>query len=365
MMLYKLISSLPKDEFNVTVVSLSQDGDLEDCMREAGSRVVTLGMSRRAPDPFALYRLWRIIKESSPHVVQTWLYHADLVGYLVARLAGVPAIAWNIRCSDMGDSYYRGLSGLVVRILAMLSPHPNAIIVNSVAGMTCHEARGYNSTHWRVIPNGFDLEKFCPDPLARVHLRRELGVPDDTILIGLVARFDPVKGHGTFLRAAEILSEPYPNCRFVLVGRGCDTGNFLLTSLISRSMQDRVMLLGHRNDIAHLTAALDIATCASTHEGFPNTVGEAMACGTACVVTNVGDSADIVADTGLTIPSDDPSAMADAWRKLVEGGTELRYQLGSAARRRVREYYGLSQVTETYAQLYRDLAAKPFPRTLS
>lgn len=363
MMLCKLLSALPKEEFSNTVVALKDGGELEARARDVAHSVETLGMRNAAPNPFAFLHLWWIMRATRPHVVQTWLYHADLMGYIVGRATGVPAIAWNIRCSDMGDSYYRGVSGLVVRILSLLSPRPDAIVVNSAAGREAHTARGYASSRWHVIPNGFDLELFHPDPLGQAVVKQEIGAPVDRPLIGLVARFDPVKGHRTFLEAADILAKSYPDCCFALVGRGCELENNELNALVPSHLRANVLLLGHRNDIPKVTAAFDVATCASSFEGFPNVVGEAMACGVPCVVTDVGDSAEIVGETGIAVPPDDPQAMAEAWRGLLSGGKENRVRLGQAARDRIQSRYSLSQVSERYARLYRELASVAAPLT--
>lgn len=364
MMLCKLLSALHGDEFTNSVVSLKVGGELEARARSVAHRVETLDMRRPIPDPRAFFKLYRIIREVKPHIVQTWLYHADFLGYLAARAARVPAIAWNVRCSDMGDAYYRGISGLVVRGLAVLSSRPEAIVVNSLAGRDSHKARGYQSRHWRVIPNGFDLDQFQPDADGRARVRKEIGVAEDVPLIGLVARFDTVKGHRTFLSAAQFLAKEYPQSRFVLVGRGCVPGNLELRSLFPPSLIDRVLLLGHREDVAQITAAFDIATCASSVEGFPNVVGEAMSCGVPCVVTDVGDTAEVVGETGITVPSDSPRDMAEAWRKLLLEGPDYRQKLGGAARERIRTRYSINEVSKIYASLYRELAFGNSSRTL-
>lgn len=356
MMLCKLLSSLPKDDFQNSVVSLTTEGELASSARSAGASVYSLGIQRKRNVPAGAFKLRKIIKIVKPHVVQTWLYHSDLIGYIAGKLAGAPAVAWNIRCSDMGDSYYRGKGGILVHLLAFLSSRPDAIVVNSRSGKEFHEGLGYRSKHWNVIPNGFDLEQFYPNTAARHRVRQQLGVPESTPLIGLVARFDPSKGHRTFIQAAAILAKTHPTCRFVLVGAGCEPGNFNLTSMIPDSIRDRFFLIGYRRDVAALNCAFDVASCTSIFEAFPNVVGEAMACASPCVVTDVGDCREIVGDAGRVVPPNDAVAMAAAWKSLIDGGAGLRRILGEAGRRRVSERYALPVVTSQYAELYCDLA---------
>ena len=325
-------------------------------IRALGVPVVDLGMARGTPNPRGLYRLWRLLRQERPNVVQTWLYHADLLGILGGRLAGITSIVWNVRCSSLEPGYYHGLSGLVLRLLARWSRLPQAVVVNSETGKQLHEKIGYSPRRWVVIPNGFDLETFRPNPDARAKFRQEIGVDKDTTLIGLVARFDRLKDHETFLKAAHAHLQNHPRSHFVLAGAGVHASNPHMKALLtSLALNDNVHLLGRRDDIPHVTAALDIATSSSTAEGFPNTVGEAMACAVPCAVTDVGDSAFLVGDTGRVVPPRAPEALADAWNALIAMGHDARAQFGRAARQRIAERFDLPRVIGLYEDLYRSL----------
>ena len=182
------------------------------------------------------------------------------------------------------------------------------------------------------------------------------------MLIGLVARFDPMKDHGNFFRGARHLlneAEEKDNLHFVLAGRGIDAANAALKDFISEyGLENRTHLLGERTDIPFVTSALDIATSSSTGEGFPNAVGEAMACGVPCVVTDVGDSAWIVGDTGRIVPPREPTALAEAWGELICMEDERRRSLGEAARRRIIENFSIDTVVRQYEAVYEGLAAE-------
>ncbi|MBM4438528.1 MAG: glycosyltransferase [Actinobacteria bacterium] len=359
LMLHKVLRGIQGQGIDSAVVSLTCGGPVAEMIRALGIPVHSLNMSRGIPDPLAAVRLLRMLRIERPHVLQTWLYHADLLGLLVGKLAGVPSIAWNIRCSTMDERYERGLTGLTLRLLARLSGIPDAVVTNSHAGLALHEGIGYRPKRWALIPNGFDLERFAPDRGAYASVREELGLATDTVLIGLIARYDPVKDHATFLRAAAALGGSYPQTHFLLAGHGVDKSNAALASLLRElGLGPQVHMLGERKDVPRLTAALDIATCSSLGEGFPNIVGEAMACAVPVASTDVGDAARIIGDTGRVAPPATPSALAGAWAELLGMGQEARRSLGARARRRVSEHYDLRGVAGQYVALYNEMAAR-------
>jgi glycosyltransferase involved in cell wall biosynthesis len=208
----------------------------------------------------------------------------------------------------------------VERICAILSKWvPARVICCSEASKQRAESLGFATDRLQVIPNGFDMSRFRPDALARGVVREELGLSPDVPLVGLVARFDPAKDHATFLKAAARVRDRLPNTCFVLCGNGVDAGNtFLQTQIDSLGLRGCVFLLGRRSDMPRIQAALDVACSSSITEGFPNVIGEAMACGVPCVVTDVGDSAEIVGGTGRIVPPRDPVALGDAVGDLLE-----------------------------------------------
>jgi glycosyltransferase involved in cell wall biosynthesis len=209
-----------------------------------------------------------------------------------------------------------------------------------------------------VIPNGTDVATFRPDPMARAAVRRELNLPEGAPLIGLVARFDPQKDPRNFVQAAARLHARRPEAQFLLCGHGMNWDNPALVRWIEGGgIRDRCYLLGRREDIPRLTAALDVATSSSATEGFPNVLGEAMACGVPCVATDVGDSAVIVGNTGHVVPPHTPGALADAWARLLDMPARERRDLGMRARERVASSFSIDSVVERYEALYRGLTS--------
>ena len=359
-MLYKLATGIDKMEFETLVVSLTKGGAVEGMLLAAGIPLVSLEFRRSFSDLAEVVRLVRLLRGYRPDILQTWLYHADLLGLVAGKLAGVPVIGWNVRCSNMELAQYSLATRLIVRLLARLSRYPSFAVVNSSTGRRFHQERlGYVPKRWCYIPNGFDLVRFRPDQAARAAFRTELGLGDDTVAIGLVARYDPMKDHANFLMAAGALHKRHPGIQFVMAGKGVTRANETLCRLIDEhGLAGCVHCLGERADVARILAGMDIVSLTSAFgEGFPNILGEAMACGIPCVSTDVGDAAEIIGDTGMVVAPRDHQALARAWRQLIEIGTESRRALGLAARRRIEQRYGLSVVVGQYESLYQELGA--------
>ncbi len=227
----------------------------------------------------------------------------------------------------------------------------------SEASFQTHARLGYATQKMVVIPNGFDLAIFKPDSSARGSVRQELGIPEETLLIGMVARFNQQKDHQNFIRAAARLLERLPDCRFLLCGSSINWENKKLASWIETAgVSEWFHLLGEREDIPRLMAALDVATISSHTEAFPNVIGEAMACGIPCVVADVGDLAAIVGDTGVVLPPNDHESLAEGWSHLLLNlDREQRQQLGATARKRIKADYDLTEIVEEYEGLYERL----------
>lgn len=360
-MLCRLISAMAGSRFENDVVSLTGILDLADRMEGIGVRVRTLGMKKRVPNPLLVMRLASWIRELRPDVIHTWMYHANLVGSLAARLAGNVPVIWAIHHSALDPRVDKRRTMIVSRTCAFFSRTlPARIICCSEASLRIHRKLGYGPDKLEVIPNGFDLHQVKPDSAARLSVREELGVPSNSLLIGMAARFHPQKDHRNFLWAAAKLHKQEPEVHFVFCGLHMHWQNAQLVGWIEAAgLRNYCHLLGVRQDMPRLFAGMDIATTSSrSGEAFPIVIGEAMACGTPCVVTDVGDSAVIVDETGIVVPPENPEALAEGWRKLIIAGPEVRRRLGMAARRRVQQHYALPKIVERYQAIYEEVASR-------
>jgi len=354
MMLAKLVGAMGRDRFSNTVISLTDRGQLGEQIESSGVAVHTLGMKRGRPDILALPRLIRLLKTLKPTIVQSWLYHADLLSALAVKFSGSPILVWNVRCSDMDLTHYPPLTRLVQRVLAQWSATPAAVIVNSEAGKQQHERLGYHPRRWDIIPNGFDTERFRPDAGLRLSLRKEWHVPENAVVVALVARVDPMKDHATFLNAAQQVANARHHVYFLLVGKDTQT---MAPAVAAKGLTDRLRVLGYRSDIECLLPGVDVLCLSSAFgEGFPNVLGEAMACGVPCVSTDVGDARSIISDTGLVVPVRDPAALAHAIIDMIDRGPAAREHLGRAARARIEAECSLPRIVDRYTALYSDLS---------
>ncbi|MDM8527687.1 glycosyltransferase [Anaerolineales bacterium HSG24] len=358
-MLYRLLGHIDRTKFEVEVISLTDIGPTGKKIVTLGIPVFALGMKRGVlPNPIIILRLTCLLRQQRPHVIQTWLYHADLIGGLAAKLAGNIPICWGIHISNLDAQLYKQTTYRVISAGAKLSRWlPTRIVICSQVAQQPHIELGYVSEKMVFIPNGFDLEAFKPNPTARVTLRQELDLPPDTPLVGLIARFDPQKGHYNFIKAAEELHFHQPDVKFLLCGKDITWDNKELVQWIdAANLQQTCYLLGRRDDIPRLQAGLDILTLSSHGEAFPLVVGEAMACGIPCVVTDVGDSALIVGKTGRVVPPSNPTALAQAWRQLLALPYEARRIIGQQARQRISENFEIGQIAKQYARLWESVA---------
>ncbi len=358
MMMLKLLTRLDRSLFQPHVLSLTDQTTMAKQFREIGVPVESLGMRRGVPDPRGMLRLLRRLRESRPHLVQTWMYHADLLGGIAAKLAGNIPVIWNIRNGTLAPDASKRLTVMTAKACARLSRIiPERIVCCAQTARDIHARLGYDLQKMLVIPNGFDVSRFHPDAEARQAVHHELNLPANALLVGLVARFHPQKDHETFIRAGALLKEQVPKAQFLLCGDGITWDNEPLRRAIEAAgLRDCSHLLGRRQDIPRLTAALDLATSSShSGEAFSNAVGEAMACGIPCVVTNVGDSALIVGRTGKVVPARDPQALAAAWREILDLPANSRRRLGELGRRRVLRHFALDPVVRRYELLYQDV----------
>ncbi len=366
-LLYRLVSRMDRGRFENAVVSLTDEGpELGARIREAGIALDCLGFRRGVPDPRLIGRVARHINRTRPDVVQTWLYHADMVGALAQPFVrGRVPLVWGLHNTLLDATKSKGQTVRVTRLNARLSHRfPERIVCCSDAVRDDHAQIGYAAEKLHVIPNGIDVDEFVPDDAARAAIRAELGLTPDTPLVGLIARFDPQKDHPTFFRAAGLLHRARPDVHFVLCGSGVTFGDSLLKAMsVTNGVIDVTHLLGLRRDTARVTAALDAATCCSSFgESFALVLGEAMACGVPVVTTDMAGPVSVVGDLGRVVPVGDAEALSRSWREMLELAPAARRSWGEQARRRIAEHFSLSRMVQGYENLYAELCqAAPVP----
>ncbi|MEA5470687.1 glycosyltransferase family 4 protein [Spirulina sp. 06S082] len=354
MMLYRLLSRCDRNSFQPTVISLMDRGTLGDRIADLDIPVHTLNLNPKAPSWKAIATLLKLVRQIQPEIIQGWMYHANLAAYLATSFYHKPCI-WCIHNSLYSLEYEKKRTTAIALLSSLLSHFISQIIFVSQTSHSQHLDIGYSRKKSLVIPNGINTALFVPSSDARKSIREELGLSENSLLIGAIARFHPQKDHQNFLQAAALLlqNQGDRDLHFLLCGQGCDRTNLTLTQLIEElNLTDRVYLLGQRDDIPKIMAALDIATSSSFTEALPNVIAEAMSCGVPSVVTDVGDCAKLVSNTGKIVPPKNSAALAQAWEELLNLGDEERINLGQLARERIEKSFSLEIAVQKYEKLY-------------
>jgi glycosyltransferase involved in cell wall biosynthesis len=356
----KRLIEVHKDNPNYlhSVISLTTTGDVGQQLQTLGVEVHALGMQSALDIPFTLWKLIRLLRTEQPHIVQTWMYHADLLGGLAARLAGIRNIVWGIRTTNV-DAKGSPVTSFVRQVCARLSHYfPHTIVCAAQAAWKSHVAVGYDASRMVVIPNGFDLLRLHASAEQRQALRNHCHFKNGALVIGFLGRFHPDKGQHNFVQAAGLLAKKNEDARFFMVGRDLDASNLKLNQWINDTgFADRFVLLGERTDVPICLAAMDVFCLSSQTEAFPNVVAEAMAMSLPCVVTDVGDAAMLVADTGVVVPKENPVALAIGMGQLLAMPYEVRQLLGQKAKTRIQTEFSMPRCTERFESVYQNVIA--------
>lgn len=362
LMLLKLVTSLDRTRFAPRVVSLSPMGPVGREIQRLGVAGTTMEMKESLTGRIrGVWMLAKEIRRFKPHIVQTWMYHSDLIGGVVARVCSRAKVVWGIRQSNLDPKLSKKSTIMVARICARLSRRvPDLIVCCSNTSATVHAAMGYEKNRMIVVPNGFDSKRFYRDASKRDEVRAQLGLAKGCCLIGNLSRFDPQKDLASFITAARLFQDTRHPSHFVMAGPGIEDSNTEITKLIDQAgLRRNVSLLGELSDVRDVLSALDILTLSSAYgEGFPNIVAEAMLSEVICVVTEVGDAALIVGKYGLIVPIRSPNAICSAWERICQMSTqELSFRRANG-RSRVIEEFDLGRVVRAYETSYVKLLEK-------
>lgn len=354
-MLARLCAVLPRERYQVQVFSLTRGGPVAVRLRALDIPVFELDLKGAGDVPRGVLALRRALREFAPDLVQTWLCHADLIGGLLARLSLRVPVIWGVHQAEYDARTTPFTTRMVLRACAWLAHTVPARIVScSAAGRRARIAAGYPAELFEVITNGVDPQQFQPDSAAGARLRAELGVSPSTALIGMPARWHIDKDHAVLCAAARGVLEACPDTCFVLCGEGISADNHHLAQMIAATGHAAdFRLLGFRDDMVALLAALDIGVLSSRTEAFPNVIVETMACAVPFVATDVGDVAAIIGDAGRVVPPRDAAALAGALLELLRAPAAQRALWAQDARQRAVAQFSLATTVARYEAVYR------------
>jgi glycosyltransferase involved in cell wall biosynthesis len=353
--LYRLCISSP--QFNHIVVCMMDRGKYGPLLEQNGVQIYYLMLPRGKITFKGIYKFCVFLQDIRPDVIQTWMYHADLFGGLLCKLFLFKKIFWGVRHGNLESGTLAKKTIFIAKLCALLSHWiPLKIISCSEQALSIHSSLGYSRNKFIVIPNGYDFSKIQADQINGKRLRSEWFIPEDVFLIGMVARYDLQKDHMNLFAALKILHDRGVPFHCILVGSGIVASNHqLMQSLLKHDLQNVVSLIGQRKDIPAVMSSLDLHVLSSLGEGFPNVLVEAMACGTPCVTTDVGDAKIIVGDTGWIVPRKDPESLSYAIHQARSEFNEssINWNLRKYnARKRVVNNYGIKNMTDLFAKVW-------------
>ncbi len=336
------------------VISLKDKGKYFSLLSKLGIEVYCLNMSF-----FSIYKLFFLVKKIKnlkPNVVQTWLAHADFLGGIAARLAGIKNIVWNVRYSNIEIAKSKISTILIIKILSRLSYFiPISIIIVSKRAKKFYEKKGYDKKKLKFIPNGYDLSILKINKTQRKFFNKKINLKKKIPLIGNVARYNPQKDHLNLLNALSIIRSKNINFFCVLVGSNINQNNVDLVSKIKKlNLSNHIKLLGRNDNILQVMNGLDLHVLSSCYgEGFPNVLAESMACGTPCITTDVGDSAFIVGKTGWIVPPKNPTRLSDAIEKAINEISSSRWKKRCVeARIKIKEKFSINKMLKSYNRVW-------------
>jgi len=342
------------------VISLMDEGKYGPLLRDAGVTVYSLNMRAGRVSLGGLIKLYKLLRLLKPDVVQTWMYHADLIGGLVAKMAGIKSIFWNVRHSTLESGKSKRSTIWVAKACAYLSSWgPNRIVYCAHSAQAVHEAIGYKVGKAVVIANGYDLTQFFPDSAAGQLARQSLNIHASELVIGMIGRFDPQKDHANLIKALGQVKASGFKFKVILVGSDMGSENQEVLAWIERAnLKDNIILLGQRADIPRIMNGIDLHVLSSSFgEGFPNVLAEAMACGTPCVATDVGDSKVIIADTGWVAPPNNPKLLADCITVALdekETNEVVWSNRKNASRKRIVDNFSIDEMIGSYQRVWNE-----------
>lgn len=357
-LLDQILEGIGQEIFNIKVISLTDMGEVGQRIKNKGFDVSVCNMHKVFNQPFALMQLICTIRDFSPDIVQCWMYHANFLGAVAARLAGVRKVVWGIHGLNLERGAVSARTHVISRMGALSSRFlPKKIIACARSAASEHIKIGYDQSRMVVIENGIDTERFKPDLGAGLATRRNWEVPDNVSVVGMMARFDPVKNHRGFIKMAETICRSiHPNPIFVLAGPDVDIQNAEIKRWISETgLESRFRVIGTVRNQNDFYPALDIHVSPSWNESFSLVTLEALACGVPSVVTNVGDCARVLGPGGIVVPVGDNYALGNAVKELLQMDTTIKVELCKKGRLHVVENFSIQRVRQEYINLYQEL----------
>lgn len=344
------------DTRNTLIISLSEKGEISKNLEDLGYRVFKIKLKKNFFSVLkGVFVLRRFFLTFRPDIIQTWLYHSNILGSIAASFLKIPVV-WNLRGTSIPQGFF-SITNLIVGLSSFLSySMPNKIICCGESVKKAHKKLGFSKSKMVVLPNGYDFKNFKRNKQARCNIRKSYDISESNILIGSVGRFDLLKDHKNFIQACSLIRKRNKNIKFMIIGRDINIKNDALMSILIRhNMETDIILVDEQKDLNSFYSAMDIFCLHSFSEGFPNVLVEAMANSLPCVSTNAGEAGIILNDPEFTVRVNNPTELSEKLLCMIELSTDKRKQLGLNNSNKVKKKYDIRKIKRIYFDLYNQL----------
>jgi len=354
-MLFNLLANADMDKFDIKVFSLQDKGQLYSDIKKLGVPVYCFSMFHKIDFIFKFIKLIYTIHKLKPDIIHTWMYHSNIIAGFAAKIVSRCKIVWSIHASKLDAGFTKRSTKIAIKLSSLMSFFiPHKIIFCSNSSYYLHQIIGFDNSKMAVVPNGVDLKLFKKSNANKLELINKINNEDNTIFIGMAARYDPMKGYDIFIRSAKILCEKYSNVHFLLCGSNVTNSNHeLVKMIIDDNLVSRIHLLGYISDMPKFYNSINILTVASSYgEAFPMSICEAMSCEVPVVSSDLGDCSYIINDSEMIFPINNAEILSKRWEKIITHDEEIKHMIGKKNRERIMSLFEIKNIEKTYEKNY-------------